>query len=59
MGPAGSWAKRQHEHTPACHLCGLHDRRRAFATMNADKLTPDALQTLMRYKSYQTTQVDS
>jgi hypothetical protein len=25
--------------------------------MNADKLTPDALQALMRHKSYQTTQV--
>jgi hypothetical protein len=25
--------------------------------MNADKLTLDALQTLMRHKSYQTTQV--
>jgi hypothetical protein len=24
--------------------------------MNADKLTPDALQALMRHKSYQTTQ---
>jgi integrase len=36
---------------------GFHDLRRAFATMNADKLTPDALQALMRHKSYQTTQV--
>ena len=26
--------------------------------MNADKLTPDALQALMRHKNYQTTQVD-
>lgn len=25
--------------------------------MNADRLTPDALQALMRHKSYQTTQV--
>jgi integrase len=47
----------QHEHTPACHAYGFHDLRRAFATMNADKLTPDALQALMRHKSYQTTQV--
>jgi integrase len=47
----------EHVHTRACHLYGFHDLRRAFATMNADKLTPDALQALMRHKSYQTTQV--
>jgi integrase len=46
-----------HEHTDACHVYSFHDLRRAFATMNADKLTPDALQALMRHKSYQTTQV--
>jgi integrase len=46
-----------HEHTRFCHAYGFHDLRRAFATMNADKLTPDALQALMRHKSYQTTQV--
>ncbi len=43
--------------TRFCHVYGFHDLRRAFATMNADKLTPDALQALMRHKSYQTTQV--
>ncbi|MBV9123075.1 MAG: site-specific integrase [Planctomycetes bacterium] len=48
---------KQHEHTPACHVYGFHDLRRAFATMNADRLTPDALQALMRHKSYQTTQL--
>jgi integrase len=48
---------QEHEHTRYCHLYGFHDLRRAFATMNADKLTPDALQALMRHKSYQTTQV--
>jgi integrase len=47
----------EHVHTRSCHVYGFHDLRRAFATMNADKLTPDALQTLMRHKSYQTTQV--
>ena len=46
----------QHEHIRFCHAYGFHDLRRAFATMNADKLTTDALQALMRHKSYQTTQ---
>jgi integrase len=46
-----------HEHTACCYVYGFHDLRRAFATLNADKLTPDALQALMRHKSYQTTQV--
>ena len=47
----------RHEHTPSCHTYGFHDLRRAFATMNAARLTPDALQTLMRHKSYETTKV--
>jgi integrase len=46
----------QHEHNRHCYLYGFHDLRRTFATMNADKLTPDALQALMRHKSYTTTQ---
>jgi len=35
---------------------GFHDFRRAFATMNAATLTPDALQALMQHRDYQTTQ---
>jgi integrase len=48
--------RAEHEHTRLCHVYGFHDGRRAFATMNADKLSADALQPLMRYKSYATTQ---
>lgn len=47
--------REDHEHTPNCHVYGFHDFRRAFATMNADRITPDALQELMRHKSYLTT----
>jgi integrase len=46
----------EHQHTPACHVYGFHDSRRAFATMNAGRLTGDVLQALMRHKSYTTTQ---
>ena len=45
-----------HKHTDACHAYGFHDLRRAFATMNADRMTGDALQHLMQHRSYATTQ---
>jgi integrase len=48
---------KNHQHTRYCHVYGFHDLRRAFATMNADKLSADALQMLMRHKSYTTTQL--
>ncbi len=44
-----------HEHTPACHVYGFHDFRRAFATQNAPRMKPEALQRLMRHRSYTTT----
>jgi integrase len=48
---------KSHEHSRYCYVYGFHDLRRAFATMNADKLSADALQALMRHKSYTTTQL--
>ena len=45
----------KHTHTDSCHLYGFHDFRRAFASMNAQRLSGDALQSLMRHKSYLTT----
>lgn len=48
--------RKKHEHTRACHMYGFHDLRRAFASLNAAKLGPEALQSLMRHQSYATTQ---
>lgn len=35
---------------------GFHDLRRAFGTLNAERLTADALQQMMQHRSYVTTQ---
>lgn len=48
--------REDHEHTEACFTYGFHALRRACATMNADRLTGDALQALMQHRSYLTTQ---
>jgi len=48
--------REDHEHTDACHLYGSHALRLACPTMSADRMTGDALQALMRHKSYLTTQ---
>ena len=48
--------REPHEHTEACHFYGFHDLRYAFATENADTLSPTQLQKLMRHRNYQTTQ---
>jgi len=47
--------REEHEHTPACHVYGFHDFRRAFATTNAKNMKPEVLQQMMRHKSYTTT----
>jgi len=41
--------------TGACHRYGFHDERRAFATLNAENMTREALQTLMRHSDANTT----
>lgn len=47
---------RKHECSPACQFYGFHDLRRAFATLNATRVSGEVLQSLMRHSSYQTTQ---
>lgn len=48
--------REKHEDSPSCHVYGFHDLRRAFATQNAETLSGNALQLLMRHRSYTTTQ---
>ena len=47
--------REKHEHTPACHVYGFHDLRRAFATENAKRMKPATLQKMMRHKALKTT----
>ena len=48
--------REKHEHTERCHVYGFHDLRRAFATENAEHLSPTALQKLMRHRAFATTE---
>ena len=48
--------RAKHDHTRFCHVYGFHDFRRAFATQNARDLSPLQLKTMMRHRSFTTTQ---
>lgn len=46
---------QEHDHNDFCHAYGFHDLRRAFATLNVDRLSQDELQASMQHVSPETT----